>query len=204
MCIFGQDRLFILSGGSSNGRPFSAGTGEKVSFDLLDQPRQIGLVKGNTGRRDAVAFDVWRCMSMVRESTIQRWVIGMWLRIAPVQPFSSLIYRVAVAPDDATSEIQILPCRQCDISLKLDGSNDLCKGGAVSDDHQRRTPDTRISIRQAVDQQLIFRQRRQHQARTSSGLGFKWMAGSSVVCLSSETNEWLRASNSASRSICIS
>lgn len=141
---------------------------------------------------------------MVRERAGQGWIIGMWLRVVPVQPFSLLAYRVAIALDDATSEIQILPCCQCDISLKLDGPNEFCEGGSMSDDHQSRPPDRRISIRQAVDQQFILRQGRQHQARTSSGLGFNWMAGSLAVCLSSETNELLRASNSASRSICIS
>jgi len=177
---------------------------EQVSLDFFDQPGQVRLVKGNLGRGDAVTFYVWRHMLMVRKSASQGRIIRMWLRVVPVQPFPSLRHRIAIAADNASCEIQVLPCCQGNISIELDRSNELCESGAMSDDHQSRPPDRWISIRQAVDQQFIFRPRRQHQTRTSSGLGFSCIAGSSVACLSSETNEWLRASNSDSRSICIS
>ena len=127
-------------------------------------------------------------LSAAMEGSIELVAPMLWVyEIANVLRSAAASSRMTL--DDATSEVQILPRCERDISSKLEGSNDLCKGGSMSNDYQSRLSDRRVSIRQAVDQQFIFRQGRQHQARTSSGFGFKWMAGSPVVCLSSETNE---------------
>lgn len=80
---------------------------------------------------------------MVRKSASQGRIVGMWLRIVPVQPFSPLTHRVAIALDGATSKVQVFPHCEGDIIFKLDGSENLSEGGSVSNDYQSRLPDRR-------------------------------------------------------------
>ena len=54
---------------------------QRKSFDLTDQKRQIGRVEGETGRGNAVVFDVGRDVFVVRMGTGQFRDVGMGLGV---------------------------------------------------------------------------------------------------------------------------
>ena len=71
ICLGGQGKLDGDGQYPYLGAEQAGSSREEAVFDLLDQDGQIGLVKTNAVCRDAVVFDVRRCMLMMREGAGQ-------------------------------------------------------------------------------------------------------------------------------------
>ncbi|MDH7487429.1 MAG: hypothetical protein QHJ81_14295 [Anaerolineae bacterium] len=114
---------------------------QKRLFDLSDQERQIGLSEAEIGRGNAMVFDVRGDVFVVGMGAGQRWIIGMGLRIIPVEPFISLRDPVAVCPDPACGEADLFGHSQADVFLEEQITPYFGCCAAQSDHEQSGCPD---------------------------------------------------------------
>lgn len=141
---------------------------QKGVLDLLDQAGQVRLVETEVEGRDPVAFDIGRNMLVMRIAAAKRRIVGMRLRIVPVQSLTLSLHLVAVCLDHAAGEVQILPYPEGNALLELERTRYFGNRRTPTDYHKRRTANTRKRLREGIDQAFVLGKLGQHV--TGSGV----------------------------------
>jgi len=85
----------------------------------------------------------------------QRGFVWVRLRVIPIETLSVLVNRVAIALDNPSGEVQILPNLKRDVVSKVDSASQFRKGGAMPNNDQSRMANRGEALLKRVNEPLV-------------------------------------------------